>query len=526
MTEWYNKKNNKLLLAFVINLLVMGLFLLLYYPVYETNDDSAILSFASGAYGVYDAHLIYQNYLLGWLYIQLYQLNHVLPWYALIQYMLLFVSFTALTFILMEYLESPSFLWIILIILLFFGFDTYVKIQYTKTAGILSAAGLTLVLMALMKKKVSLAEMSLGVVLAWLGSLYRVQQFFCVAAFFAAPAIYLLLNIKEFSNGKTLKRAGTAVAAGLVLLLCTGGAAFCDRMQYQSDSWSEYLRYNDLRTELLDYGFPLYDGHSKEYDRIGLDKSAVMLLRRWTFEDDERFNTEVFESIINMKGNKPHVADQKFFHDYFRDLADGLKEREVFWCFALLLPCCILLSRHSYSKWIAAGILTVILLGIYGYLYYRGRFMIRRVDVGIWFAAVSSLLMIFKPERKHKAGLAGFLVLAVLAICMNFKWNDFWRINSREKAEESRKERESVQMVHSDLEHLYLRKVDTISLAKAFGVFEQCPFGIAENTYALGGWPSHTETARSVLDNYRAGNPFCFRNMINNDGIYLVDKKN
>jgi hypothetical protein len=55
----------------------------------------------------------------------------------------------------MDYLEKPDFLWIFILILLFFGFEGYVKIQYTKTAGIIAVAGLALIFLSLILKKIS-----------------------------------------------------------------------------------------------------------------------------------------------------------------------------------------------------------------------------------------------------------------------------------------------------------------------------------------------------------------------------------
>ena len=64
--------------------------------VFETNDDLTIVEMVSGAWNIQDAHIVYQNYLLGKLYVLLYSLTKCVPWYGLIQYFFLWLSFSAI----------------------------------------------------------------------------------------------------------------------------------------------------------------------------------------------------------------------------------------------------------------------------------------------------------------------------------------------------------------------------------------------------------------------------------------------
>ncbi len=522
MLAWYNKSRNRLLLALLINLLILVVYLILFFPSYEAGDDNAIMNLACGVYGSCDPHVIYQNYILGWIYVHLYQLRQSIPWYALMQYLLLFVSLTAATYCLMEYLEDISLLPLIIIILLFFSYEVYIKIQYTKAAGIAASAGLLMVFFALAREKIDKRFLLSGIVLAFAGSLYRLQEFFCIAAIFTIPIVYLLLNLKERPKAARLRMLGSSALACCLLLLLVFGSVMLDRSRYQSEEWSSYMEFNEKRAELVDYRIPLYRDHPEEYEEIGLDKSAVMLLRRLTFQDAERFNTEVFEKIIDIRGRHKLQINRAFIKDFIKEFCKGLIEMEVFWCFLLLLLCCLIGSHLSLSRWITAIYAAALVCGLYFYLFCRGRFMIHRVDVGIWFAMTLILLFVFKPDKHSVLRPAGIVLLAAVIVFTQYYWKHRQRVNMAGKEEKIRKEREALQTVHADRDHLYLKKIGKVTIANSYGVFEQAPFGIGDNTYSIGGWVSQTETVRQVLDKYNVNNPLCFRDMIDNDQVYLI----
>ena len=89
------------------------------------------------------------------------------------------------------------------------------------------------------------------------------------------------------------------------------------------------------------------------------------------------------------------------------------------------------------------------------------------------------------------------------------------------RAAAAQKERDTIEQVGSDKDHLYLTKVGTLSFSKAYGVMDPLPYKIADNIYPLGGWGSATPAYTRVLKNYGVDNPF--RDMIGNENIYLAD---
>ena len=142
--EWISKNKKKVWFSLLMNAVLLLLFLLLFQPKYETNDDMGILCMVSGVKMGADAHLVYINYVLGKIFLWCYQFAGGIPWYALIQYGALLGAFTAVSYVCLNKIENKNLIWMLTVILLAFSYESYVKLQYTKTAGILTAAGLLL----------------------------------------------------------------------------------------------------------------------------------------------------------------------------------------------------------------------------------------------------------------------------------------------------------------------------------------------------------------------------------------------
>lgn len=127
-------------MALAANLLALFAMVLVMRPSFETNDDIVFAELGSGLRGVKDAHLVFQNYGLGVIYRFLYAVTGRLPWYTIFQYVILLVAFTAVTYVLINRLEGISGLCLSLILVCGFGYEGYIHLQFTKTAGIAAAA--------------------------------------------------------------------------------------------------------------------------------------------------------------------------------------------------------------------------------------------------------------------------------------------------------------------------------------------------------------------------------------------------
>ena len=518
--EWISKNKKKVWFSLLMNAVLLLLFLLLFQPKYETNDDMGILCMVSGVKMGADAHLVYINYVLGKIFLWCYQFAGGIPWYALIQYGALLGAFTAVSYVCLNKIENKNLIWMLTVILLVFSYESYVKLQYTKTAGILTAAGLLLFCYAVISEEKFKQKLFCSIVLCALGFMYRNVQFVAESALMSAAGIPVLFKCVCQLKKKNRKILIQGVTGCVLLIIVLGGLFVTDKLAYRTEEWQDYLAYNVARTELYDYGFPDYDSNKEIYEKMQIDKKAFKLYKQWNHGDSEKMSTEIMQTIASAKSEKS--ITKQVFSGYIHLFPIKFFTISVFYVFLMVLLFSILTGKFSGEAVLSLLYEAIMVMLLYFYLYYQGRYLYNRVDVGIWFAASLIVLWNYQPgNRRYALGLGGVLTVLALVVCvLQGQWITRTRFNTQGY---SPKVRAFIEKIHSDPEHLYLTKMGTVSFAKAYGVFDVIPKGIADNLYPLGGWTANTPVYTEVLNKYGVTNPF--RDMIGNEHIYLVDKE-
>ena len=115
--------------ALGVNLMAMLAMTLVMRPSFETNDDIVFAEFGSGL------------------------VTGRLPWYTIVQYAVLVAAFSAVTYVFMNRLKGYWGLYLSFILLWVFGYESYIHIQFTKTAGIAAAAAVLLLFHVITSEK-------------------------------------------------------------------------------------------------------------------------------------------------------------------------------------------------------------------------------------------------------------------------------------------------------------------------------------------------------------------------------------
>ena len=152
--DWYKSDRARLRFAILLNLMFLAVLLLCFEVRFEENDDLTVQKYLDGQTAVKSPFVIYINYFLARLLILLYNMSgDALPMFSLLQYAMLLLSFTGLSWMLFKRLEPLCAAAASLGILCFFGADSYLALTYTKTAGIATAGGASLMLTGAMEKR-------------------------------------------------------------------------------------------------------------------------------------------------------------------------------------------------------------------------------------------------------------------------------------------------------------------------------------------------------------------------------------
>lgn len=516
-----DKYKGKIWFSLLLNVVVFLLLMLIMTPVFETNDDISISMIVSGAYGEASPVSMCQHYFLGVFYNFLYHVfGNGVPWYALVQHIVLILSFTAITYIILNRFASVHALWITGILLVYFGYGCYVTMQYTKTAAAATAASAFLLFYSVTKEKISLKGILGAFALGITGFLYRDKEFAMVFALMSGIGLFLILDIKAFPKCERIRRAVTGITAYVLIAAAGIGLYAVNLYTYTSDpEWAYYMKYNDLRSAVMDYGVPDYEENEEAMQELGISENSYKMYRGWNFNDPEKMTVDTWQGILDLQPEKPALTEA--FADYLKQFPASFFQLSIFGAACLFMVIWLFWGKHDHRTVLTALYEFLIVMLGYFFLYYSGRYLMNRVDTGIWLAVSLVFIWLLGHSGMKLSGRAGIVVFLGVLILKQGVQSESWRINMEKQIRENHKEQEVFEKIAGDKEHLYLA-VNGEMTNGCFAPYDSIEKGYEENIVWLGGWETNMVTTNRRLHNYGITNPF--RDAVDHDAVYVIGK--
>ena len=499
-----------------ISLLFACFFWMICTPTYETNDDATMAGMVYGMNGEYEPHMVFINILVGTLIKLCIQWLPGVPWYPLFQVAILFCSLVALVYVMLKKGRTPmTTMFFLVVLFFFFGFQFCGLIQFSKTSGMAVTAGFLLLFYAV-EERARWTHYALACCLIFAGSLYRFMVFEMLLLMFFGVGLLLLIRYCRAREFKAVLRL--CLPCALVIALCFA-AKVVDYHAYESDpQWKEYVEFNDLRSQLLDYGFPDYKENKELYESVGMSENDVLTFMSWDFADPDRFNIEVMQKLVDAKPART-ISPGMVYH-YVVELLFSLTQYQYFLGTAMAVIFCLLsYQRGDRGKALLLCYEILAFLGIQFYLFYKGRYLQNRIDVCLFLALFAVSFCLCQGEREvlpDKRNVALFLVGVVLAST----GGTHIRLESIARDQEvASVEYDPYPLFSSDPERLYCISVASFP-ADLGDIWQVDPLGYQKNTVSMGGWRCHSRSIEYVWDQYGVENPY--RDMVDNPDIYLV----
>lgn len=520
--DWYKSDRARLLFAILLNLAFLAVLMLCFEVRFEENDDLTVQKYLDGQTAEKTPFVIYINYFLAKLLIGLYDLSgNGLPMFSLLQYAMLLLSFTGLSYMLFKRLNPLAAAAASLGVLCFFGADSYLALTYTKTAGIATVGGTTLMLLGSEENGVSKRRLPilLGALLLLLGLMMRDKEFA------ACAALMLPLGLAVFAERLSLAPAGGRLKAGVLFLLpflltlaLAAGLFLGNELIWDNSSYSEYKQFNAQRSRFVDYNVPEYEQMPEVYESLGIDEEMRDMFMVNCYERSV-WTGEAYETLADARDRlveKPSVGEcLGVFLD--RCLAAFFIQKPIYGLMAALILW-LAWGRRGLLQILSVGLAFAFFLLIYLYLIRQGRFLVNRTDAGFFFALAATLLWFLSPQKAR-----GEHVLCLVLICLclglgcrqNRDYCYFYRGNilgddSADKA--------AVEALIDD-GHLFLAEVDALNLT-LYSPLETVPAGYGDSIILMGDWCENHPMNNSTLAAYGIEEPL--RDVVNNDRVCII----
>ena len=393
-------------IAIVLNFVLVLLSIFVCGEHYSSLDDYFMHSVLTGAYGSeYDVHTYFVNAMYGYLLKPFYVLFPTVGWYSFFETMAVFLSFTAICYVLLRRCGRKLGLALSVLVLVCVSPDFYFHVAFTQCAGVLTAAGIFL--FAIGNEERRTWYLAVACLFFAGGVIFRDSMFLLGMPTLAALLFFCFLRTRRIWKG-------TLIA--LLVVFCTyQGLKEFNAAHFKSDGYDYYAAYQGVRSYFGDGAFYDGDAFSAELEERGIGSRNYRYLRAWYFYDNNVFHLDSMKNLINIAERyhyKPNYVKMPLA--IMKEIAGSLLSGSA-WCWMLI--CLTLIFFSNRKNWWVPWI-TFVLIGIpYTYLILVNR-VVAHVTSGIWFFVVLfALFFVDKNDVLEKKQSKSFLQIIFL-VCL------------------------------------------------------------------------------------------------------------
>ena len=512
-------KNKPFLLALAANAVVLTLSLILSGWKYESLDDFFMHSVLTGAYGgEYDIHLYFVNAIYGVFLWPFYKILPHVGWYPLFEKGIVFLSFSAITYIILRKYGNRLGGAFAFLVLSCVSLEFYLHVEFTKCACAAAAAGILLFAIGNSERMVS--HLVWGCLFIVAGFVFRKEMFLLGLPVLAALLFFNTLQGKSIWKNSLI---ALAVLAGAIIGLKTFDASL-----FKNNEYEYYAAYQPVRSFFGDGAFYDSDALSDELDERGIGSRDFRYLKAWYFYDDNVFSLDSMNTLIKIAQRnlyEPNYLKMPFF--VARSISDSLMKGSV-WCWLILCFTIIYFCNKKYwwVPWVSLSIIGI----CYTYLALVNR-VVSHVEAGIWgYAVIFALFYAFKSdfaESKQAKGLLKiFLLIGIIGAVNNIALFEIDRINyaSKVKGRPTADWESFLQYAKNNPGEVFLLPFDRYKeLASFVGkTYKTIEPGSWNNIHSTGYWNIHLPPMNRELQKRRVSNMF---KDITNDNVFVLNDK-
>lgn len=516
-------KQHPFICSFIINAIIVFVFYSLYTPYNQTNDDTGMAAIAANAYGGSSQYTVFINVIYGKMISMLYATGIQVNWYTLVQFVLIYISFSMIMGVIFEQNKRILIKLLASVVLIMLVKDFYLTFQFTKVATLTAAAGYIFCFRSIQNNKYK--QSICGVILLMFSTLIRFKCFFIVTAFAVIYGVFNVIFV-ECNDFKVLSNVFKKYVLyfSLVFLLMISLVAV-DKWYYnQSEEWSEYLTYNRIRADLLDYGWdstmPSFEEHIEEYQELGIDLNDYNLYTMGCLTDTEVLTEEKLVQLLELK--KKYTYKNYNLLQGIQSYIYSLINKTLSKLMIVLLMCILL-----YVKNRRVLLYNLSIIGIH-FTFYMYMFSLNRIIdwllASITMVACMYMLLsiseLKKNELRSTSYLHGMIGAVLVFACIMLNATDYDRL-AADRVEVD----EFYSYMSMNKENLYVADRNVFRWNyKFYGAFELLEKELYTNQVNLGGWIGRSPIMMDTMERYEVES--IYRALYEKENVYFYTREN
>jgi len=377
--------SNPWLASLLVAIAFFILYLFVFRPGYQVDDDITMIQLASGYLGGTPVpFMVFSNVILGFLLDLLYKLPSNLNWEILIFIGVNFLSVWCLVYIVfslpLKSIYKFSGGWVILLSDSLF----LLNITFTTIATFAVISGFISILAATYNgSRFPKRMLVFGGFLILVGSLIRIESFLLVLLLVFPPLIFIL----RFFEWKEL-----IVHFAIIFLVVALCYLFNAVYVKSFPKWDSFYIYNDVRSQLQDTPRVHLSNVKNSYTEVGWNFNDYNLFMSWFFPDEQLFSmTHLQYLVLHIPGTEKNVFSAALSYFYPQPFFDDADSFPYFFMIAAGIIALALYPSLRKAAWPLILLLLTLLVSIF-YLIWT-----EKVPLRVWdsFLATASVFGLF-----------------------------------------------------------------------------------------------------------------------------------
>ncbi len=513
------RNNYKTLICIAgINVLIFAIVNLIFDIKYEQVDDFIIYNLYSGLDGTYNIHGVYIYPVLCFILSLFFRILPMINWHTIFLLGMQFICFTIMGTLIVNKSKN-KFSYIVYIIFASVCYTSLLQlIQYTSVAVLLILTAFFVMMDYIEEKKHGKKYIVCFLSLYVIGIMTRIQSLLIVAPFFALYFVYelILLIRKKIEKEKIVKIIKNYLVFGIITVLIY----ISNYMFYNNEIYKNYNEFNGLRTILQDNIYVSYEENKELFDEIGWSQNDHYLFYTFNFGDENVFNKENLQKIVEYKMNNGGLYDYDFkLKDIVNDLIDQLRDN---YHYIIVLFFASFLVAFYTNKEKRGYILAIFLVAIaVNSIFIIVNRSMHRVVIPEYILGIAMFLYLTKYNEKvdsEKLNTLKAMSIFVIVVSVIFA-GGLYKFDYQ--LEDYSNYKDVIEYTNSHKENVYLYTVPALQYRYlTYSVYEMPPEGAFSNLRVMGGWDMYTQNYYDFKDRYDLNGTFLD---LLKENVYLID---